>query len=114
MVVGDVYLYVGGRYRLVDAVVIFQQEKRRRAVWLGERRPLRYHEVYRDTATEVAYLDKINMMCAVYPENYTEKPAGNKEETPNVEETSEEESNSEERSAEEGEQSAQEQQETEK
>lgn len=66
-----------------------------------------------DTATEVAYLDKINMMCAVYPENYTEKPASDKEETPNVEETSEEESNSEERSAEEGEQSAQEQQEVE-
>lgn len=27
-----------------------------------------------DTKNEVAYLDKINMMCKIYPENYEEKP----------------------------------------
>ena len=27
-----------------------------------------------DTDAEIAYLDNVNMMCKVYPENYTEKP----------------------------------------
>lgn len=28
-----------------------------------------------DTKNEVAYLDNVNMMCKIYPENYQEKPA---------------------------------------
>ena len=27
-----------------------------------------------DTKDEVAYLNNVNMMCKIYPENYTEKP----------------------------------------
>ena len=31
-----------------------------------------------DTKDEIAYLDKINMMCKIYPENYQEKPSKEK------------------------------------
>ena len=49
-----------------------------------------------DTKDEVAYFDRINMMCSIYPENYTEKTDGKKKkeastETPAEEKDSEDE-----------------------
>lgn len=61
-------------------VFVLWNNKKKEGTWIGSVNgdPYGITEYIRDTKDEVAYLDKVNMMCALHPEAYEEKPVGEK------------------------------------
>ena len=49
--------------------------KRKEGAWIGSKKgdPYAISEYLKDEKDEVAYFDKMNMMCAIYPEKYVVK-----------------------------------------
>ena len=69
----SIVLLVGG---LAMAGVLLYINKKKEGVFFGSQNgdPYGITEYIRDNKDEKAYFSKINMMCAVYPDRYEEKP----------------------------------------
>ena len=65
-------LLVGG-LGLLAYVLITNQRKEGTLIGSAKGDPYGITKFIGDSKSEVAYFDKVNMMCSVYPENYTEK-----------------------------------------
>ena len=57
-------------------LVLLILNKKKEGAYIGSATGQKYAiaEYIKDSAKEVAYFDKVNMMCPIYPENYVEKP----------------------------------------
>jgi hypothetical protein len=71
----SICMFVGG---VVWLALLLYFNKKKEGAWIGSVNgdPYGITKFLGDTPTEVAYLDNVNMMCAVYPENYAKKPEG--------------------------------------
>ena len=69
----SVCMAIGGALVLVG-VLLYNQRKEGKIFGSANGDEYGITKFIGDTKEEIAYMDKINMMCAIHPENYTEKP----------------------------------------
>ena len=67
-------MFVGGVAWLVT-ILLLNRKKEGKLLGSLKEDPYGITKYIGDTKNEVAYLDNVNMMCKIYPENYQEKPA---------------------------------------
>ena len=66
-------MFVGG-VAFLTTILILNRKKEGKLIGSLKKEPYAITRFIGDTKTEVAYLNNMNMMCKIYPENYQEKP----------------------------------------